>query len=1037
MSYIFIYIYETQTLHEVLKNYIAIICLLFVFTNISGQTLQVNPSQSAQALAETISGQGVTVSNATLNCTPRGSGLFNGTTSNIGLGTGVILATGHIDEAITNLGQTINTVIGPNNSPSAGIWVNQTTPFADADLATIIPNTLYDGCVLEFDVVPLGNSLSFRYVFASEEYPEYVCSDYNDVFAFFISGPGIVGKRNIALIPGTTIPVAINSVNSGQRGSSCGLIPLFCTCTSLAYGNLYVDNTNGTSVQYDGFTTTLTAETQVTACETYRLKLVIADAGDGVYDSGVFIEEASLNSNIPVVIQSTGDVFEGCRDGFIDFGIASPSASPTTIRYVIGGTATNGVDYVQIPDSVVIPAGQTTVRLDIVTIPDTIDDPIETVELYLYTLVCDTLFYDTVVVTIIEDVPVLNAQDVTICRGEQAQLQVGGGVTYEWIPPVNLTNPNIPNPVFIGDTTTGYIIVTTDTNNCRGRGFLTVYVLDPPNPIYDPIYNICTGDTAQLSVTGGANYSWSPATGLSNANIGNPKAFPLTTTNYTVTVSVGNCTETAQITVNVSNAPTISVRNDTTVCRGTTVQLNASGGNTYTWSPANTLSNPNVSNPIATITATTTYNVTVSSGIGCSATGSVNITATDPLPISAGNDVLKCIEDTVTLTASGGTTYTWSPNVAISDINIASPQVFPTTDILYTVSSIDINGCPTADSVLVSIIQVQPVNAGLDQSICLEGSVSIGGNPTADNSAVVTWTSTTTDVNNLSSTTTQNPVFNAAGLPAGSYTFQVVATQQGCDAGSDEVTIFVNPNPEANIAGLNSLYCLEGSGSTLTGIPPGGTFSGLGISGNSFNPASAGLNNFIEIAYAVTDANGCYDDTIQITQVVNYTIDAGEDKTIAVFESIELTPSSGAVVYQWSPQESLSCADCMNPVASPTITTTYNLIAIDENGCVATDNVTVNVFVDTLLWVPNAFSPNGDGENDVFRIYGKSIKSIEFQVFNRWGELIFYTTDPNEGWDGTYKGEKMNPGVYVFVVKATFINDLESRREKGSFILVR
>jgi gliding motility-associated-like protein len=614
---------------------------------------------------------------------------------------------------------------------------------------------------------------------------------------------------------------------------------------------------------------------------------------------------------------------------------------------------------------------------------------------------------------------------------------VGGGVTYEWVPPVNLTNPNIPNPVFIGDTTTGYIIVTTDTNNCRGRGFLTVYVLDPPVPIYDTVYNICAGDSVQLVVSGGANYNWSPSTGLSNASIANPLAFPIVTTNYSVTVAVGNCEEIIQVTVNVSDLSNVSAGNDTTVCRGTAVTLNASGGNTYSWSPANTLSNPNIANPTATITATTTYIVNISVGIGCSGIDSVTITATDPIPISASADVLKCAEDTVTLTVTGASNYTWQPNTNISDNTIDNPQVFPTTNTIYAVSAIDINGCPTADSVLVSIVIIQPVDAGLDQSICIDESAIIGGNPTADNSAIVFWTGISGDISNLNSTTIQNPLFNAEGLAAGTYTYQVSATQQGCDAGNDEVTIIVNPNPEANIVGLNSLYCLEGAGSTLTGIPPGGTFSGLGINGNNFNPQQAGLNNFIEITYTVTDANGCFDDTIQNTQVVNYTVDAGEDQTITIYDSIQLSPSTNAVFYQWSPEESLSCANCINPFASPTVTTTYNLIATDENGCAAQDNVTIEVFVDTLLWIPNAFSPNGDGENDVFRIFGKSIKTIEFKIFNRWGELMFYTTDPNQGWDGTYKGKPMVPGVYVYMVEATYINDFKSKTEKGSFVLVR
>jgi len=1003
---------------------IIVLVMILCFSKTEAQ-LAVNTGQTAQALAQNITGSGVTVSNAVLTCSATGASIFDGSNSNIGLNSGVLLTTGPGTIAI-----------GPNNTPDAGLWEITNTPFVDNDLATILPNTLYDGCMLEFDVVPLGNELSFRYIFASEEYPEYVCSDFNDVFAFFISGPGIVGKKNIALIPGTSTAVAINSVNPGQAGSSC-LIPLFCTCTSLAYGNLYTNNNNGTTVQYDGFTTVLTAQSIVTACETYRLKLVIADAGDGVYDSGVFIEEASLNSNIPVVTQSSSDVFEGCKNGFIDFATPAPVGTATTIQYVISGTATNGVDYQQINNSITIPAGQTATRLDIITIPDTINDPTETIELYIYTLLCDTLFYDTVTVILKEELPVLNVNDTTICKGEQVQLQVNGGVTYEWIPPINLTNPNIANPVFNGDTTTGYIVITIDSNNCRGRGFLTVFVLDPPTPIFNPVTDICIGDTAQLSVSGGINYSWSPSLGLSSSSISNPKAFPTTNTDYTVRVSIGNCADTIQLRVNVNPLPIANAGNDTTVCRNTNILLNASGGNNYSWSPANTLNNANIANPTANITATTSYIVTVTNGIGCFDIDTVLINSVDPLSIIASNDVIKCAEDTIALTVIGANNYVWTPNINITNANTDNPSVFPNINTLYTVSAIDINGCPTSDSVFVSITITTPPNAGLDQSICEGETVSIGGNPTSENNSILVWTATSGDINALSSLNAQNPVFDASVSGTGIIIFQVTETEQGCFAGTDEVSIAVNALPVADFSGLKELYCLESPASILTGNPTGGIFNGIGIVNNSFDPRVAGIGNYFEITYSVTDANGCFDDTTKVTLVTNYLVDAGEDQTINIFDSIQLMPSSDAVIYEWSPAESLSCFNCMNPFASPTVTTTYNLIAIDENGCVSEDNVTVNVFVDTLLWVPNAFSPNGDGSNDIFRVYGKNFKTIEFKVFNRWGELVFFTTDPSQGWDGTYKGKEMVPGVYVYSIKATYINDLQSRREKGSFVLVK
>lgn len=994
--------------------------------------LVVSSGQSAQQLAQTIVGTGVSVNNAVLNCTQGGSGLFDGTSSNIGLNSGILLTSG-----------VVNNAVGPNLVPDR----SYPDPFTivacdantgDAQLQNIVsPQTTFDACILEFDVVPLGNTLSFRYVFASEEYPEYVCSDYNDVFAFFISGPGIAGSQNIALIPGTSIPVAINSINSGSPGSSCGPIPFLCGCTSLSYSMYYVNNNNGATVEYDGFTRVLTARANVIPCETYRLRLAIADVGDCIYDSGVFIEEGSLNSNVPVVSQTTSDVYEGCRSGFIDFSIPAAQTSDIVVRYAIGGSATNGIDYQWIPDSVVIPAGQTTARLNIVTLPDTVNDPIETLELYLYILVCDTLFYDTASVLIREEVPVLNARDTTICRGEQPQLNVSGGVSYQWIPATGLSDPTIPNPIFIGDTTTGYIVVIYDTNNCRGRGFITVYVQDPPSPVYNPDYYICAGDSVLLSVSGGATYLWSPSVGLSNAGIATPWASPLATTTYNVSVSVGSCVEIVQITVHVSNAPLVSAGNDTLVCKGSTITLQATGGDSYSWSPAGSLNNPHSATPVATVLATTTYTVTATNGAGCTATASVTIIATDPQPISAGSDITKCREDTVTLQVSGGSAHSWSPTLDILHPNSPNPLVFPSNDTEYIVTALDDNGCLTSDSIWIMIVPVESVDAGPDRSVCLGEQIVIGGSPTAPADYDIVWSAVQGSLDALSSSTAANPVFYSNQTGAGTYVYQVRGNYLGCEAGTDEVIVTVYPLPIADFSGLDSIFCVEHPGATLTGMPPGGTFSGTGIINNTFYPSVAGVGGSYAITYAVTDTHGCFDDTTKTTRVIQFTTNAGDDQVISIYDSVRLNPAAGAVIYEWSPATSLSCSVCMHPYASPTITTTYTLLAIDENGCTAYDDVTVEVIVDTLLWVPNAFSPDGNLVNDVFRVYGKNIKSIDLKIFNRWGELLFQAHDPNEGWDGTYQGKAMITGVYVYVVQATFINEAQSKTLKGSFLLLR
>ena len=130
----------------------------------------------------------------------------------------------------------------------------------DSDLSNIAGTQSYDACIVEFDSVPFNDTIQISYIFASEEYPEFVNSGYNDAFAFFISGPGISGTQNIARLPGTTTPVSINNVNMGSYacpGPSTG-------CTNCGF---YIDNCNGTTIQYDGFTTAMIASSSVTPCQ--------------------------------------------------------------------------------------------------------------------------------------------------------------------------------------------------------------------------------------------------------------------------------------------------------------------------------------------------------------------------------------------------------------------------------------------------------------------------------------------------------------------------------------------------------------------------------------------------------------------------------------------------------------------------------------------------------------------------------------------------------------------------------------------------
>jgi hypothetical protein len=206
---------------------------------------------------------------------------------------------------------------GPNITTSGG-WDNLLP--GDPDLDVLAGTFTYDATTLEFDFTIPSDTIKFRYVFASEEYNEYVCADYNDVFGFFISGPGIIGTKNIARLPGSGLPVAINNVNNGTMGIYGGTAT--CYFSNTGY---YIDNENppGSTIEYDGFTTVLQAVAAVIPYQTYHIKLAVADATDYSLDSGVFIEAESF-TGLPLPVELLSFIAE-MRNNMVELKWATAS----------------------------------------------------------------------------------------------------------------------------------------------------------------------------------------------------------------------------------------------------------------------------------------------------------------------------------------------------------------------------------------------------------------------------------------------------------------------------------------------------------------------------------------------------------------------------------------------------------------------------------------------------------------------------------------------------------------------------------------
>jgi gliding motility-associated-like protein len=430
---------------------------LFIFGQGNGfAQLTVTSSQTASSLAQTLAGAGITILNASLTCATQANGLFHATASNLGLDSGIVLTTG-----------LASSVAGPE--PGLTSYNNNTA--GDAQLQPLSgASTTRDACELQFDLVPKGDTVKFDYVFGSEEYINSVCGPYNDAFAFFISGPGITGVQNMAQVPGTNIPVTINSINNGVPGSY-GVIG---NCTAMGPGSpftsYYNDNQGGATVAYRGLTTVLTAAHAVNACDTYHLKLAIVDALNGLYDSGVFIKAGSLQSStfgmsVAGAVNIAGEpaIYKGCTNGSFTFTRSVSKPTPQILTYQIAGTAVNGTDYAAIPGTVTIPANTTDITI---TIAGLVTPPTgaKTLKLYLdapYSCNGMTEIVDSAEMQIL-DAPhaVLLSQDTTVCQGKLLQMQVNGddNLTYRWTPTDGLNNPGIKSPVADPNNNTTYVM---------------------------------------------------------------------------------------------------------------------------------------------------------------------------------------------------------------------------------------------------------------------------------------------------------------------------------------------------------------------------------------------------------------------------------------------------------------------------------------------------------------------------------------------------------------------------------------------------
>ena len=304
-----------------------------------------------ELITEVFLGECLTASNVTYTGSTASIGTFtNGW--GIGIESGIILTTGNVLDAV-----------GPN-------LLGSTTFTSGGGASPLLGFNTNDQATFTFTFIPETEQVTFTYVFASEEYPEYVCSTFNDAFGFFVSGPGYTANTNIAIVPGSTLPVAINTVNSGVTGAF-GAIG---GCSSLLYSSLYVNNVGGVHNEYDGFTLPLTACINTVPCEPYTITITVADVGDAAFDSAVFLAAESFSAGTELEIvasvdQDLANVSSGTNcdmNGFFVFALEEPSTDPVTLVYnvTVQGEATVN----PVPLSVTFQPGETLVAVPVTSV---------------------------------------------------------------------------------------------------------------------------------------------------------------------------------------------------------------------------------------------------------------------------------------------------------------------------------------------------------------------------------------------------------------------------------------------------------------------------------------------------------------------------------------------------------------------------------------------------------------------------------------------------------------------------------------------
>ncbi len=620
---------------------------------------------------------------------------------------------------------------------------------------------------------------------------------------------------------------------------------------------------------------------------------------------------------------------------------------------------------------------------------------------------------------------------IFLCLGDSVVLTTTtGALSYTWTPSTALTpSPFVASPEAKPTSSVTYTVSILGRNGCNNVDSIHVMVDDtiPVDAGFDK--KLCIPDSVILggiptSPLFRTTFTWFPGSTLDDSTLANPKSFTTKDTTYIVRAQNGVCLGFDTVNVTVSPRPAVNYTQSTyEICKGDSVKLDtlSTSGNivTRTWNPKNGLGDTSIT-PMASPDTTTTYTLSYADAVGCTGESKVTVVVGTKADISAGNDTNSCEGASIQLKASGGVKYLWQPGQFMDDSTSATPTATITTATTFILRGENALGCVGFDTILVNVVKAPVIDAGGPFIYCSDtvSAVTLGGNPTGPAGSIYSWSSPELlDDPSLANPTTK--------LLLGNTYYLLVKDVNGCISNDSAIVRAFSFDVSSTSIECNGDSAILNV-TNVDGIPPF-TYKwtpNYALSNDTIaNPISKPDSSVI-YQVVVTDTLGCSDSTevrVGVDNVVkavfDFDIKANCDNALGISNN----QSENATDFEWYVDGSIySTAYNIEVPLDFNASTSVRLIAKHNESCTdsSTQDKSILAFGDYFKGeIPNVFTPDGDGINDVFDVQvGERLeKCTDIKIYNRWGVLVFESYGNDHSWDGrTFTGDVCTQGVYVF-----------------------